>query len=213
MEKGRQKRISGGANMTKIKENSKAPYGRDEVKKAILDATQKLLLKKSPNQITVREIAEAAGIKHPLIHRHFGTKEDVIVAVHERSIAKAAQKVAGIENLEGNLGAFFEAVKKNKFRHIAISRAMLDGVLPDIILDGFPVMKRLLELVKKRCGETGSDTGFTPEMIAAILAATTLGWFFYEPFLIAATEQEDKKQSELHKMVVEALEEILRTLC
>ena len=124
----------------------KIPYGRDAVKKAILDATEKLLLKKSPNKITVREIAEAANIKHPLIHRHFGTKEEVIVAVHARGIAKTERKIAKVENLEGNIATFFDAVRKNKFRLVALSRAMIDGVNPHAIQNQFPVMQRLLEL-------------------------------------------------------------------
>ena len=213
MKKGGQNRASSVREKTKINENCKAPHGRDAVKKAILDATQKLLLKKSPNQITVREIAEAANIKHPLIHRHFGTKEELIFAAHARGVAKVERKIAGIEELAGNIGAFFEAGKKNKFRQTALSRAMLDGVPPRTFLNDFPIMKRLLELIKKRCDAAGSDTKFTPEMIAAVLAATALGWFFYEPFLIAASEQEDKKLTEIHKEVVEILEEIVRAVC
>ncbi len=212
MKKGRQNNTFDSENKTKTNENGKIPYGRAAVKKAILDATEKLLVKNTPDKITVREIARAAKIKHPLIHRHFGTKEEVIAAVHARAIAKAERKVAGIENLEGNIGAFFEAVKKNKFRHVALTRAMLDGVRPRAIPTEFPLMSRLLELVKKRFNETNTDPKFTPEMITAILAAAILGWLLYEPFLLADTHQEDKKQDEIHKTVVEVLEEILRKL-
>jgi TetR/AcrR family transcriptional regulator, repressor for neighboring sulfatase len=213
MKKGRQNNTFDSENKTKTNGTGKIPYGRDAVKKAILDATEKLLLKKPPGKITVREIAEAAKIKHPLIHRHFGTKEEVIVAVHARAIAKAERKVAGIENLEGNIGAFFETVKNHKFRHIALTRAMLDSVHPRELPAEFPLMARLLELVKKRFSETNSEPKFTPEIISGILAAAILGWLLYEPFLIFGTNQEDKEQNELHKEVVEVLEEILRQLC
>jgi len=189
------------------------PYGRDAVKKAILDATEKLLLKKSPNKITVREIAEAANIKHPLIHRHFGTKEAVIVAVHARGIAKTERKIAKVENLEGNVATFFDAVRKNKFRLVALSRAMIDGVNPHAIQSQFPVMERLLELLKKRYEETDSKSRFDAEMMAAITAAAALGWLLYEPFLLAAVDLEDKNKEEVHETVVEILEEIVRKLC
>ncbi len=200
-------------NTGKTNKNGIIPYGREAVKKAILDATEKLLLKKSPNKITVREIAEAANIKHPLIHRHFGTKDAVIIAVHARGINKVEREIIDVENLEGNIATFFEAVKKNKFRQIALSRAMIDGVNPRAIQTQFPVMERFLELLKKRSVETKSESKFAPEMMTAIIGATTLGWFLYEPFLLAATDLEDKSRDELHAAVVEIIEEIVRKLC
>ena len=213
MTKGRQKKTSDTENNTQTTENDKIPHGRDAIKKAILDATEKLLLRKSPNQITVREIAEAAHIKHPLIHRYFGTKDDVIIAVHARGISKIEKQVAKLDNLNGNIGTFFEAVRRGKFRQVALSRAMIDGVPPRAVQSEFPVMQHLLRLIKKRCGETGLKNGFTPEMLTAVLAAAALGWMLYEPFLLAATEQEDKSPAEIHQSVVEILEEIVSKLC
>lgn len=213
MEKGRQSTQSNDGSDEKARQNGKTPYGRDAVKKAILDATEKLLLKKSPNKITVREIAAAANIKHPLIHRHFGTKDELIIAVHMRGVADIEKRVAEVENLEGNIATFFEAVKKNNFRHVALARAMLDGVNPRSIQTDFPVMKRLLELIRKRSDETKSGTKFTPEIVTAVLSATALGWFLYKPFLIASMDLEDESTDELNKMVVEILEEIVVKIC
>jgi TetR/AcrR family transcriptional regulator, repressor for neighboring sulfatase len=211
MNMGRQKKISIREKAVRTNANGKIPYGREAVKKAILDATEKLLLKKSPNKISVREIAEAANIKHPLIHRHFGTKDEVVMAVHARNIEKVERKIAKVEKLEGNIATFFEAVKKNKFRQIALSRAMIDGINPRVIQNQFPVMQRLLELLKKRRSE--SELKFDSEMMTAILGATVLGWFLYEPFLLAATNLEDKNKDEIHQKVTEIIEEIIQKLC
>jgi AcrR family transcriptional regulator len=213
MKKGIRKEKSEGKKIARTKDNSTTPYGRDAVKEAVLDATEKLLLKKSPNKITVREIAEAAHIKHPLIHRHFGTKDEVIIAVHARRIADIEKHVQKIENVEGNIATFFEAVKKIKFRRIALARALMDGVPPRAIQAEFPVMKRLLELIKKKVDEKNSASKFSPEMITAVLSSTALGWFLYEPYLTAAMNLEEKTRDELHQTVVEILEEMVSHLC
>ena len=210
MKKGGQKKTGESEAAVKVNHNGKIPHGRDEVKKAILDATEKLLLKKSPNQITVREIAEAANIKHPLIHRHFETKEKVIIAVHARRIAEMEKRVAKIVNVEGNIATFFEAVKKIKFRRIALARAMMDGVSPHSIQTEFPVMKRLLELITKKFDEKNAATRFSPDIITAVLSAAALGWFLYEPFLIASMNLEEKTEGGLDRTVVEVLEEMIR---
>jgi AcrR family transcriptional regulator len=190
----------------------KTPHGRKEVKKAILDAAEKLLLIKSPNKITVREIAKAAKIKHPLIHRHFGTKEKVIVAVHARAIAKLEGTISDIENLEENVEAFFLVIEKSKVRQIALARAMMDGVDPRQIQDKFPVMQHILRLLKKRRENSKSESKYDAETITSILGATALGWFLYEPFLLASTGLDESNKDEIRKNVIEFLEDVIKKI-
>ena len=207
------KKISRAGGKSKTKNNGSIPHGRDEVKKAILDAAEQLLVTKSANKISVREIADLAQTKHPLIYRYFGTKAEVIRAAHARGIEKIETVVNKIDTLQENAGFIFEAVKKNKFRQIALSRAMIDGVDLRLVQTQYPVMNHLLGLLKKRNEEAAPDSKFDPQLMTAVLAATSLGWFLYEPFLLAATDMENKNKEELHKEVIKVLEEIIRKLC
>lgn len=197
----------------KKESGEKIPHGRKEVKKAILDAAEKLLLKKSPSKITVREIAKAAKIKHPLIHRHFGTKEKVIIAVHARSIAKYQSTLSNIESMENNVEAFFKITEKSKFRQIALARAMMDGVDPRQIQNQFPMMEHVLSLLNKRRENADPKSKFDEETLTAILGATTLGWFLYEPFLLASTGLDKRNKDDVRKDVIEFLEEVIRKFC
>ncbi len=209
--KGEKNKITVKKNTVKSNAHGEIPYGREAVKKAILDATENLLVEKSADEISVREIAEAANVKHPLIYRHFGTKEEVIRAAHARGIEKIERVVTKIDNLQGNAGFIFEAVRQNRFRQIALSRAMLDGVDLRLVQTQFPVMQHLQELLEKRKKETDSD--FDPQIMTAVLAALSLGWFLYEPFLLAATEMEDEDKDAIQQKVINILEEIIRKLC
>lgn len=191
----------------------KIPRGKESVKKAILDATEKLLLKRNPSEISVREIAKAAKIKHPLIYRHFGTKDKLIMEVHTRGISKINSAIPIVEDIEGNVGKFFEGVRNNKFRQLALARAMIDGANPHLIQNQFPVMQRLLRLLKKRESESKSTGKFSVEFSAASLAALALGWMLYEPFLLAATGLENENKEDIEQKVIEILEEFLRTIC
>ena len=195
------------------KESKKAPHGREAVRKAILDAAEKLLLERSPSEITVREIAELAKVKHPLIYRHFGTKDQVIIEVHTRGIDKVNKSIPIVENLEGNIGTYFKGVIGNKWRHIALARAMIDGVSPHLIQNQFPVMQRLVKLMKKKHEKGDGNDKFSPEFLTASLAALALGWMLYEPFLLAAIDAEDENREEIHQKVVEILEEFLKKVC
>src|SRR3954453_6082672 len=54
------------------------PHGRDEVRSAVLTATSALVAERGPDGFSVRDIAARAGVNHALVHRHFGTKADVL---------------------------------------------------------------------------------------------------------------------------------------
>lgn len=188
----------------------KIPHGRDEVKKAILNAAEKLLLKRSPSEITVREIAKAANVKHPLIYRHFGTKNGVILAVHTHKLGKVVKVTQKVEVLEGNVKTFFQTFEKDKWRQVALARAMIDGIDPRLIQNQFPIMEQLVELLKRKQNESDTETKFDPEMMAIILGAIGLGWFLFEPFLLAATRLDEKNKDEIHLTVIEIIEEIIK---
>lgn len=194
----------------KIIRDKNIPFGREAVKAAILDAAEKLLLERSPNEITVREIAKLANIKHPLIHRHFGTKDKVIFAVHTRGTARINQNIPEVENIEGNIESFFRAIFENKWRQIALARAMIDGVNPYLLQNQFPVMQRIVGLLKKRQNELETEGTFEPEILASAMAAMGLGWLIYEPFLLAATNLEDRDKAEVRQKIVEILEDMIQ---
>jgi AcrR family transcriptional regulator len=52
---------------------------------AILNATEAILVEEGYTAVTSRRVAEQAGFKSQLVHYHFGTMDDLLVAVYERS--------------------------------------------------------------------------------------------------------------------------------
>lgn len=74
--------------MTRSRVHAK-PHGRDEVRSAVLTATSSLVAERGPDGFSVREIAARAGVNHALVHRHFGTKADVL----EQMLAADAEAV------------------------------------------------------------------------------------------------------------------------
>jgi AcrR family transcriptional regulator len=65
-------------------------------RKALLDAAEELLISKGLSEITTRKVADKAGVNQALIHYHFGTMEELLLAVLERvslSVKERAQKI------------------------------------------------------------------------------------------------------------------------
>jgi AcrR family transcriptional regulator len=55
----------------------------DEAKSAILEAAARRLVESGPDALRLQEIAEEAGISHPAILHHFGSREGLLQAVVE----------------------------------------------------------------------------------------------------------------------------------
>src|SRR4051794_16430291 len=52
----------------------------------IIDAAERLFAERGFAATSMRDISSASGISHPLIHHHFGSKEDLYAAVKRRMV-------------------------------------------------------------------------------------------------------------------------------
>lgn len=92
---------------------TRAAYRKADVVKAdLLDATVELLAQRPAAQVTVRAIAERAGVQHSMVSRHFGSKANLIAAAvgsvasqYASVVANAADPaegfVLGLQHLRG----------------------------------------------------------------------------------------------------------------
>src|SRR5258707_8723895 len=89
-----------------------------ETRLAILEAAERRLLDKGPDAIRLQEIAADAGISHPAILHHFGSREGLVEAMILRGIARLqAQFLEGWPSskepdIEGVLERFYEATSR-----------------------------------------------------------------------------------------------------
>lgn len=190
-----------------------APHGREQVREAILAATEKLMMLRSPSEISVREIAAAANVKHPLIYRHFGSKYALFMAATERYIESAKAIAAPISRLDGNVGVLFDTFASNRWRQITMARAMIDGIDPKLIQSQFPVMRRLVELLDDRLRDREIPCNHDPKTLAMALGGLAMGWILFAPFLKASTDSEELTNEEMNVKAVAILEEFVEKIC
>jgi AcrR family transcriptional regulator len=55
-------------------------------REAILDAAEKQLVVTGPSGIRLQEVAKEAGVSHPTVLHHFGSREALVKAVCTRSV-------------------------------------------------------------------------------------------------------------------------------
>lgn len=68
------------------------PIASNETVEAFLDAAERLLIEVGYAQITVRKLAEEAGVNHGLVHYYFGSMEQLFVQVLERFTGRLIER-------------------------------------------------------------------------------------------------------------------------
>jgi AcrR family transcriptional regulator len=78
------------ANTRRGKRQRRTP---EEARRLILEAAQALIVTTGPEGLRLQDIAAAAGISHPLILHHFGSREGLVRALTRQAVAELRDKL------------------------------------------------------------------------------------------------------------------------
>lgn len=96
----------------------------DEARRLILDAAQELIARAGPEGLRLQEIAAAAGISHPLILHHFGSREGLVRALVQQAVTELRDKLITVMGsadylLEQQLDQVFDAFRDGLAQRLA----------------------------------------------------------------------------------------------
>jgi AcrR family transcriptional regulator len=163
------------------------PRGRDAVMAAVQAAAVELLADSGPRDVTVRAVAQRAGVNHALIHRHFGTKDGLIRAVvtqQSRELAEQAATMRSANSADIDAAAMLRLLKEHGAYWRVLARVVLDE--PALLAGQLPAASAALAMIAG--GESADDD---TRVAAAVAAATTLGWLVFGPHLANVLKVED----------------------
>jgi len=178
---------------------------------AVLAAATTLFAIRGPASVSVRDIAATAGVNHALVHRHFGSKQEVLRAVLEQAAREMAAVVETLPTVHAGLDALLTASVEREMYWRALARAILDGENPQVLQRDFPTIRQLIALLQKERHQAGPDaeahspSSLDARVVIGTLSALMLGWVVFEPYLLRATglEKDDRKQ--IREQVVQML--------
>ncbi|MBV9967896.1 MAG: TetR/AcrR family transcriptional regulator, partial [Alphaproteobacteria bacterium] len=96
----------------------------EQARQLILDTARELIARSGPEGLRLQEIAAAAGISHPLILHHFGSREGLVRALVQEAVAELRDRLIGAMNsaeysLEQQLDQVFEAYRDGLAQRLA----------------------------------------------------------------------------------------------
>lgn len=164
----------------------------DAARALILDATEKRLVAAGPSGIRLQEVAADAGVSHPTVLHHFGSRELLVKAVISRSLqsinSTLVEAIEGSQGDEEQLEAMLEnvAIALGKTGHgrvilwLALEGHKIDGAevrLTDVV-DATHALRlsRYAEMHPRAKKPTRDDTARTVVLAAlALVGGTVIG--------------------------------------
>lgn len=146
---------------------------------AVLDAAEQLFAERGFAGTSMRDISIASGVSHPLIHHHFGSKDDLYVAVKRRLVEgyarrfpNAARAVNRPINVAAEMRRIMAYIGGNPMLLRLCARTRMDGDTqvwpgePDML----DALRRRIEVSQRR-GQirTDADAHFLSIMVLGLV--------------------------------------------
>jgi AcrR family transcriptional regulator len=194
----------------------KAQRGDAEQTKAeIIAAARRLFADRGFLAVSVRDVAQAAGVTHGLVHHYYGTKENLITAVLESAVATSARVLEAnpitpssdsLDIMRRVLRHFFT---QGRDTAILVARAELAGLHPEKLQPaGRPnsvsiMAKRFAELQAELQPEGPHSD---PSLVSLCVGAALFGLITMRPWLMnsvgLASETFDDRLDEIIDIAV-----------
>jgi len=152
----------------------------ETVRARLIDAMTKALRRSGSENVSIRDVAKAAGVNHGLVHRHFGSKSALVAA----AVAKLSAEVhRGSPEHAAMSAATFLFLKMHPDVPRLVARACLDGPA-ELLHHAAPPPRRLGEIIRPirvALDRLGLGAELDPHVVNALASAALLGWFLFRP--------------------------------
>jgi len=148
---------------------------------ALLAAAVELFAETGPASVSIRDIARHAGVNHGLVHRHFGSKDDLLaeaIEVGSVSLLPGAVAPGGFD-----IDAVVHAMHHGSPSPKTIARVLVDDIAVRNVRRRYPVLRGLLALVRQLPADARPAALADPRLAAAAAASLVVGSVIWGPAL------------------------------
>ena len=185
-----------------ITEDSEKPSG------AILRAAAELMAEHSPSSVTLREVAARAGVNYGLIHRHYGTKDRLLVALFQEFVLYGGQYIRSSDTIHDAIEGTFTADQGGWAR--IFSWVALDGVPPEQTFRDTSIMADFQRLIAEEWQEGGPAPErrerFDPRVVSSFVMLMISIWDFYAPYMRQVDDWCDRPMGDARQEVLELMQ-------
>ncbi len=152
---------------------------------ALLASAIELFAQHGPASVSIRDVARHAGVNHGLVHRHFGSKEDLITEAIEVGVATL---MPGVQAPDGfDIDEVVRVMYDDPIPARLIARTLVDEISIGSVRRSYPVMRGLLAVAKQAPAPSRPPGLEDPRLAAAATGALVGGSVIWESSLRTVT--------------------------
>ena len=144
---------------------------REEGKRLLLEAADKLLLSYHPDKISIRDIAAKAHVHHRFITEWFGGKAGLFREVHTANRQTIARLIDTSSGFGDQSGLTLETIRHQV---VLVNWLVANGSKFKDFEDAFPALEPAREFLIKNFKLQGEDVNKSVQIIGAIIVADAL---------------------------------------
>ena len=168
------------------------PKGKENVMNAILDAATAMFAEKGVAGVSIRDIAAKANVNHGLVHRHFGSKENLRLHVQNRLMRIINADIGDPDNYEDAIIRGVQALRQNEAFWKVLARTFLDGQFTGDVQSSFPFLKKMTAFIDRAQRDGTINRPTDPRVLVAGGVAMVLGMLVFENYLLPGTGLDDQ---------------------
>jgi AcrR family transcriptional regulator len=192
-----------GPQVTERERQSQAGATADDRRASILDTAERLFAERGYDLVTVRDIAAAAGVTHPLIYYHWGSKRDLLGAVLERNQRRVRSLTADLTDPREAILAIIENyLAEGRLYLLIMARSFLGG-MP--VLDwpgGYPGMEVAIRVLLAAGPPDDPQWDEQVRGVISLVTAMLCGWVLMgEQIMDVAAVPRSRRPSERQRLI------------
>ena len=145
----------------------------DSPRAKLLAAAVGLFAEHGPASVSIRDVARHAGVNHGLVHRHFGSKDDLLaeaIEVGSFSLQPGAFAPEGFD-----IDRVVHAMHHGSPSPKTIARVIVDDIAIGTVRPRYPVLERLLTFARGLPPEARPPELADPRLAAAAAVSLVVG--------------------------------------
>ncbi len=182
----------------------KKPHGREQVTEAILETAAELFSKHGVAAVSLRQIAARAKVNLGLIHRHFGTKENLRQQVQDHLAARVREEIGIPQSAMEGSWKGLEVIRRHDAFWRVLARTFLDGTFEGDVQSEFPFVRNQVDLVRRDQQNGTLPSDMDPRILVAGALALSFGLLVFEPYIVPGTGLDEEYGSEAVDKIIQA---------
>lgn len=186
------------------------PAPKNDRRERILVVAERLFAERGYEHVSVRDIAAAARVTHPLIYYHWGSKRGLLAAVLERNRERVSSLVAGQTGPRETILAIIASyLNEGRLYLLILARSFLGGMPVADWPGGYPGLEAAIRVL--RASGPADDPRWEEEVrgVVSLLTAMLCGWVLMGEEILDAADVRSPQRERAPERLLSAIDALL----